>query len=219
MKICHISDTHNNHNSIIIDDVDVLICSGDISDYGEQDVVEDFILWMAKQKAKHKILTFGNHEVGYSNLNSNKTISALKLMQQNNIHYLNSSSVVLDGLKYYGSPASKKIGNFEWNYNPGKDIEIEWNKIPLDTNILITHQPPYNILDKIYNNKFHKNIGCLDLLNKIKTLKNLKAHCFGHIHDSGGIVITLDNVIYSNGAMCNNYNMLINQPNTITINE
>ena len=52
------------------------------------------------------------------------------------------------------------------------------NCIPEDTDIVITHGPPYGILDKIYNGQ---SVGCKILLNVIERVKP-KVHIFGHIH-------------------------------------
>lgn len=58
--------------------------------------------------------------------------------------------------------------------------------IPEDTDILITHGPPYRIFDEVPPHLCEKgqdpNVGCQDLYERIEVLPNLKAHIFGHIH-------------------------------------
>jgi Icc-related predicted phosphoesterase len=55
---------------------------------------------------------------------------------------------------------------------------------PID--ILVTHCPPYQILDYTYKNK---NIGSLTLLEDLILRVKPKIHIFGHNHDSPGYSI------------------------------
>jgi len=56
------------------------------------------------------------------------------------------------------------------------------SEIPDDTDILITHRPPFGILDFDDNNNF----GCVDLLQTVQKIRP-KYHLFGHVHASHGI--------------------------------
>jgi Icc-related predicted phosphoesterase len=56
--------------------------------------------------------------------------------------------------------------------------------IPADTELLITHGPPYGILDETVRDR--TAVGCRDLLHKVSALQQLKAHVFGHIHEGYG---------------------------------
>ena len=58
-----------------------------------------------------------------------------------------------------------------------------WNNIPDSTDILITHGPPYGILD---NNGRGTFCGSKSLLERVQILKP-KYHIFGHIHESYGV--------------------------------
>ncbi len=211
MKICAISDTHNKHRDIKIPESDVLICAGDISMLGQEEIVNDFIEWFGSQNQKHKIMIFGNHEVGYSNHLNSKYIESQKLMKKYNIKYLQNSEIIIDNIKFYGSPATPYFGGLEWNYNRGRDISMIWDKIPDDTDVLITHGPAYGIHDIVYRKFFlTSNEGCSDLLNKINSLK-IKAHICGHIHSGYGI-LKQNNTTFVNAALCDNHYSLINNP-------
>ena len=59
----------------------------------------------------------------------------------------------------------------------------DWALIPEDTDILITHGPPYGHGDKVINKDSE---GCKELLYRIREL-NIKYHIFGHIHEGYGI--------------------------------
>jgi Icc-related predicted phosphoesterase len=73
--------------------------------------------------------------------------------------------------------------------------------IPKDTNILITHGPANNILDKLENEVDH--VGCEDLEYKVKyELSNLKLHTVGHIHHSYGTYSNNYGTAYVNASIC-----------------
>lgn len=62
------------------------------------------------------------------------------------------------------------------------DVNIEGIKrIPIDTDVLITHSPPINILD--FDDNIH--YGSPQLLAKVNEI-NPRFHLFGHIHASNG---------------------------------
>ncbi len=49
---------------------------------------------------------------------------------------------------------------------------MQWDKIPADTDVLLNHGPPYDILDDVLNDQ---HAGDKDLLNRIVEVK-LTAH-------------------------------------------
>jgi Icc-related predicted phosphoesterase len=98
------------------------------------------------------------------------------------ITYLQDSSITLDGIKFYGTPWVPKF--FDWAFmDYDHNLEHTFSKIPTDTDVLITHGPPFGILDKVREGF---SVGSKSLRNKIETLKNLKVHAFGHIHEASG---------------------------------
>jgi len=67
---------------------------------------------------------------------------------------------------------------------------------------LITHGPPYGILDKTYNNV---NAGCKGLLKFVQKMKP-KVHIFGHIHEGYGDVKIGDTHFYNASYVNLGYN-------------
>ena len=65
----------------------------------------------------------------------------------------------------------------------GTELEKKWKLIPDDTDILVTHGPPYKILDKTDSGE---EPGCKLLANRVAVVKP-KVHIFGHIHESYGV--------------------------------
>jgi hypothetical protein len=112
-----------------------------------------------------------------------------------NCTYLEDSGVVVEGYWIWGSPWSPRF--FDWGFNAdrGQQIEQYWNLIPPDTEVLITHGPPKDILDNCMDG-FHA--GCEVLAAKINQIKPL-VHLFGHIHEAYGYEFR-DDVLYINGS-------------------
>jgi Icc-related predicted phosphoesterase len=79
--------------------------------------------------------------------------------------------------------------------------------IPENTDLLITHGPPFGILDQLAD---ETHIGCKDLLNRVYQLR-LKAHVFGHVHESFGS-INRRGIQFINACMTNENYELIHRP-------
>jgi len=181
MNITCISDTHNNHEKLILKSGEVLIHSGDYTGY--KNSLEDFLIWMSKQKFEFKILIAGNHDKEIYKMGYNYVY---ELAKKYNIIYLENTSVNIKGILFYGAPWSVTFGGWDF-MKKDEALYYEWNKIPENIDVLITHGPAYNVGDKVLVAYNGSNVGSISLMNKIKTLKNLKAHIFGHIHWSYGV--------------------------------
>lgn len=217
MKIVAISDTHEQHKNVTLPKGDILIHCGDSTNQGSLLKYKDFITWMGKQDFTHKICIFGNHELGFSK--QYKKTEAVNLCKSNNVILLDNSGIELNGLKFWGSPATPKFFNWEFNYNRGKEIAEVWAKIPNDTNILITHGPPAGILDLVLNDFGDPNQheGCSDLRNRIEELSELKVHLYGHLHLQGSNIAKLNGKIFGNAAICDDKYKTVHKPLEIEI--
>ena len=208
IKIVAISDTHTKHRQISLPDGDMIICAGDISYRGTIREVNDFLEWYSSLPYKEKILIAGNHDWGFER----EPELFAKMCKDAGIIYLNDSSYTsIDGFKIWGSPVQPAFCNWAFNRarseksakNPHDRMDFghelikpHWDLIPDDVDILITHGPPYKILDQCQNGIRH--VGCVELLKKIKQIKP-KLHIFGHIHESRGRQIS-DGTTYINAS-------------------
>lgn len=183
MIICAISDVHCKWKNLIIPKCDILISAGDYSFKGEHWVVEDFHKWLSKQPAKHVISVQGNHELWVEK----NFLEAKRIAQEAcpNIHFIDVGLIEIEGKKIYCSAVTPFFHNWAWNKHPD-ELHEHWELIPEDTNILITHGPPYGICDELlnpamesYNPKRH--LGCKSLADRVKIIKP-EVHIFGHIH-------------------------------------
>lgn len=210
MKIVAISDTHGKHQNLILPEGDMLIHAGDVSSMGKEFEIKDFLDWFSKTDFTYKILIAGNHDFYFEKIAFNETI--LNQLIPSNIIYLNDSGVEIEGFRIWGSPIQPWFYNWAFNRYRGEDIKKHWNKIPQNTDILITHGPAYGILDKTTRND---NVGCEDLLEKIKEVKP-KLHICGHIHEAYGYIKESDTEFINASVLDENYN-LRNQPVVIEI--
>jgi len=201
MKILNISDTHGLHSKI--DDLsmveaDVLIHGGDCTNEGELyglGGLEHFLTWFDKLEGyKYKIFIAGNHDWCFERYpqDCNEMLADFP-----DIIYLQDESVILDGVKFYGSPQSPYFFNWAFNCARNEDEKSNYNKplirpfwemIDEDTDVLITHGPAYGIGDLITGYGLPQHVGCEDLLDIIVTKLRIKAHIFGHIHCAYGQV-------------------------------
>lgn len=190
MKITCISDTHNSEPQL--NGGDILIHCGDLTKRGSRDEIEKQLLFLSKQLTKYTsiIVTPGNHDFfAQSNPKEFKEMG-----EKLGLIVLINESIELMGEKIWASPATPTFHNWAFNYDQ-KEIREIWKKIPTDTTILITHGPPYGILDfTIFGNR----AGCYELEEVVFEI-NPKIHAFGHIHEGAG-VIKLKDTIFINCA-------------------
>jgi Icc-related predicted phosphoesterase len=86
------------------------------------------------------------------------------------------------------------------------DYDRNIHKIPNDTNVLITHQPPYCILD-YSGNINHGDRNLYEIVLKTKP----KYHLFGHIHGAYGIEKS-EHITFVNASILSENYQLKNEP-------
>ena len=187
MKIVCISDTHRQHGLLDIPDADMLIHAGDFSDWGAINDVIDFGDWLKYLPHKHKIVVAGNHDTCFE---SKPEMSKAAL--RGSCIYLNSDVVEIEGFKIYGTPYTPRFaGAFQLGYGAGEDDSAFWKTIvPDGIDILITHGPPFGILDSVADwedGLEARHCGSQGLLERVIKVKP-KLHVFGHIHESYGFI-------------------------------
>lgn len=197
MKILHISDTHGCHRRLHdLSQADIVVHSGDFTMNGSEQEALDFMNWFCDLPYLQKIFICGNHdECLYG-----ATIDGL----DGNVHYLCNSGIEIESLKFYGVPM------FMGDCITDRQTR-HYANIPDDTDILITHTPPFGILD------FDDNInyGSEELLSRISVVRP-RLNLFGHIHARHGIKV-FNGITFSNGAIMNADYSNLEKPNFIEI--
>ena len=207
MTILHISDTHTYHDLLKIPlGLDMIIHSGDCSNprdpYNNEPEVRDFIDWYKEIPVKHKIYVAGNHDTSIE-----KGLVTKKDFEDAGIIYLENESVVIEGIKIFGSPHTPNFGNWAFMKERTK-LERFWRlAIDEDVNIVVTHGPPKGILDKSYDQRNNMEAcGDKSLLNRILEVQPSYS-LFGHIHNTKDIVnagiqkLSVCNTFFSNGSV------------------
>ena len=192
LKICCISDTHEKHERLKMPDgIDILLYAGDFTNWNtsKESVVNSFLNWFKNQKAKYKYLVCGNHDLYFNSLKKPQKDAIIDDLKKNNILYLenNFGDFPELNLNIYGFPQTLKRNLFylgdAFEVSGAKMNEICNINFDKKIDILITHCPPYQILDYTYKNK---NIGSLTLLEDLILRVKPKIHIFGHNHDESG---------------------------------
>jgi Icc-related predicted phosphoesterase len=179
MKLHFFSDTHNKHDQLKFNGGDILFFCGDMCKSGKIIEAKNFIDYVKNLPYLHKVVIAGNHDFCFEDHNKEEIENYIK---ESGIIYLNDSGIELLGLKIWGSPIQPTFFDWAFNRDRGEPIRQHWDLIPHDTQILLTHGPPQGIFDKVARGP---NVGCFDLLQKIKLIKP-KIHAFGHIHEDRG---------------------------------
>jgi Icc-related predicted phosphoesterase len=196
-RIVAISDTHHQHRKLKIPECDLLIHAGDSTGRGQSHAVREFAQWLNEQPARHIVATPGNHEVSVEQFWPHSREWYLEECPR--MHLLIDETVEIEGLKIHGSPYTPWF--LDWAYNRARnlseamyrqipEIKPHWDLIPDKTDILVTHGPPYGILDEVLavdgtSYPLPRYVGCEELLKAVKRVKP-QLHIFGHIHCAHG---------------------------------
>ena len=187
MKTWFISDTHGWHYNLEVPKgIDLLIFAGDASNwrdpYRNEAEMLDFITWIEGLDIPNKVWIAGNHDTSIE-----KKLIRPKEICKSSI-YLEHESLEILGLKLFGSPYTKEFGvGWAFNVKPHKLFDL-WSGIPQDTDILITHGPPFGILDLSYDRDGKlENCGDKSLLKHMYRVRP-KIKVFGHIHNMSDLL-------------------------------
>ena len=179
---------------------DLLIVAGDLTAKDDFQGYFKFYAWLHQQKYKHYIFIAGNHDgliengVALTNELANTTYLEDSGMDYQHTWTDERGLLVGKNYKIWGSPwtlwfpeINPRCSSFT---GAEEDLAKKFELIPEDTDILITHSPPYGIMD--YSLEVTKwgtratHCGSLALMQKARSLPNLKLFVFGHIHECYG---------------------------------
>ncbi len=164
---------------------DVMILAGDIL---PNDDVHSFVRnqlnpWLLNAPVGRVVMTWGNHD--WDAFNERVGIMyAFVLVEE---------SVMINGIKIYGSPWSLPFNRWAW-MAPERTLKKIYQEIPDDVDVIVSHTPPYGMCDKSNGGQF---CGSRSLLARMKSLPKLKLLVCGHIHEArgrDGIVVNASSV-------------------------
>jgi hypothetical protein len=221
ITIVALSDSHSSHPSLPSDwpPADVFIHTGDLTQHGTKEELEDVIACLATLPYQYKVVIAGNHDVGLDKectyrsalasragtyATPEETDTLIATMKQN-IIYLSPENPIAElhirgtVLKIYGLPYSPlSIGPSAFMRPRSED---SWVDVHGQYDILLSHSPPRGYLDR---NRGGEHVGCKHFLSAIRRVRPAAA-VFGHIHEAKGE----DRIEWEDGTVTRMYNVAV----------
>lgn len=205
-SICIVADTHRKHRELVIRGCDILIHCGDFCSFLFEDekTLDDVDRWFAEVPAKHVVCVGGNHDY----------LLQSKGFRFTHATFLEDSAVEIGGLAIYGAPWCPDLSGFAY-YATNDQLVEKWRMIPSGIDVLITHTPPFGILDLPSSGDVH--LGCPYLREELRRIKP-RLHVFGHVHASHG-THGEDGTKFVNAAVVGGRNFEVcHAPTMVTLN-
>src|ERR1700690_3016439 len=125
MKLILISDTHNLHDQVPKIECDVLVHAGDLTMGGTMKEIMKAGNWIQNYPAEFKVVIAGNHDFGFE---KDRPLAEVNLChdilghKDDSVIYLQDSAVMLNGVKFYGSPWQPWF--YDWAFNAWRGPDI-----------------------------------------------------------------------------------------------
>jgi Icc-related predicted phosphoesterase len=190
MRIVLMSDTHGLHRQLEVPDGDMLIHAGDLTMNSKPDwMYGHFNVWLGELPHRHKFVIPGNNDYLLEEPKERRVIT--------NATLLIDSGVEVEGIKIWGSPVTPLYGG-AFGMSNHADRKRLWAQIPDRLDILITHGPPFAILD--HSSRSERWEGCPYLLEAVFRAFP-RVHVFGHVHHGYGTLETGDTLFVNASLM------------------
>jgi Icc-related predicted phosphoesterase len=178
LRVVCISDTHELHRELVVPPGDLLIHAGDFTFFGKGTrAIIDFNNWLGDLPHRYKVVTYGNHEFVL------EAEPKLRRLISNAIVLVNEPAMV-GPAKIWGSPLTQHYGGAFGRSNAADRVRA-YSTIPMDADILITHGPPYGVLDESPA-EYPGPAGDPELRAAVIRVRP-KLHVFGHVHAGYGV--------------------------------
>jgi len=220
MKIACMSDVHGLFKGLSWPRTDVLVLAGDICNNHSRLWAADVTLqgiWLEQafvpmckkllelHMYKDIVITPGNHDRVFQ---TETEMCRNAFGEIENVHLLIDEGAVIQDKRFWGSPWTPWFYGKHWAYNlPDPEVNHAraraharnvWELIPKETDVLITHGPPFTIMDLCPDGK---EAGCPHLAEAVFKRIRPEVHIFGHIHDGRG-VLEKDGIRFVNACIC-----------------
>jgi Icc-related predicted phosphoesterase len=202
MIIDCIADLHGHYPKL--EGGDLLIVAGDLTARDIENEVALFDYWINEQNYRNKIVVGGNHD----------NVLAEGRIKLQFAQYLCDSGTEFEGLKIWGSPWTKTFEGMNPNckaftVDTEEELASKFSLIPDNIDILVTHSPPYGVLDQNIEEDY---CGSSSLI-KPMIYSGCKFHIFGHIHESyGKFYNAILDITYINASHVNERYKPVNKP-------
>lgn len=204
-RVVIVSDTHERHREIQVPAGDVFIHCGDVTIFSKSTAaIRDFNDWLGALPHPIKILVPGNHDFAFEKQAGRDLITTAVVLIDEGFQ--------VTGLRIWGSPVTPMRGGAFGVGAEHERIKI-FARIPDDTDILITHGPPFGLLDRSFNSGEH--IGCHQLLGAVRRVKP-RIHAFGHVHGAYGTK-SAAGTLFVNATLADSGDRMKNRPIVLDI--
>ena len=202
IRIVCMSDTHGKHREVHLPPGDVLVHGGDFTKTGECGTISDLSAYFQASGFGKVICIAGNHDMTLQPLFYEKNWKRFHKQpfdctqareNLNHCTYLEDASYEYthntgsesgrNDILFYGSPWTPVFFDWAFNRERGDNIRAQWDKIPVATDVLITHGPPLGRGDETEHSG---RAGCYELLDTVQAFVKPRVHIFGHIHEDAG---------------------------------
>lgn len=211
MRIVATSDTHFVFTPDRIPDGDVFVLAGDFMYYGSPDEWRSRLDSIAALPHKHKLIVPGNHDYYCQHY---RGIARSSLRREAKATLLDdlAPEITIDSVRFLGVPFVEGLPG--WAYNVEPEWLLNWTYEFRTPDIMISHSPPYNILDAAGPKQ---NYGSLALNRFVYRREEMPKHWFcGHVHESYGSTL-INDCAFHNVAMCDADYQQVNAPTVIDL--
>lgn len=204
-----VSDTHYAFDASLIPDGDVLLHAGDLMYRGTPDEWNERVESLAALPHKHKIFVPGNHDFYLEHYEG----VARAELRRAGVKLIGTSNpdITINNIKILGLPWVTGLQGWAYNREEAwveKYLERYFQHSYPSPQIVVSHAPPFNILDAIRPqqtaHRDQEHVGCL-AYNKFIYGPNQhfmpRYWISGHIHESYGEE-NIGNTTFLNVAMC-----------------
>lgn len=206
VKIVATADLHGHLPKI--ESCEILLIAGDLcpeKTQSEQVAWLDgpFRNWLESVDTRHIVCTAGNHDYFFEK-------SPELIPKGLRWHYLLDSGFRCEGLSIYGTPWQTPFcGAFNL---PEEKLASIYAKIPLDTDIILSHGAPFEIGDELFNAESNRYTltGSPSLRKRALAIKP-KLCIFGHIHSQYGLY-EVEGITFANVSLVNDDREPVNPP-------
>lgn len=183
---------------------DLLIIAGDLTARDTLDEYKEFATWLQDLPYHYKVVIGGNHD--------NLLEDGAFVIEGEGIHYLCDSGVEIEGLKIWGSPYTHRFTGqnpaaMAFSVKSDFQLRDHFDLIPNGVDILVTHSPPYGVLDSCPNGR----VGSKELYHAVSRVRP-RFCLFGHIHEQGGKMVVVQGVTFANCSHVDAYYRPAHQP-------
>jgi Icc-related predicted phosphoesterase len=193
MKVVAISDTHGRREwRDQVPACDVLIHAGDITSGGTLSEMKKVADWLnGRDDIKNALFVPGNHDRCFE-----ESLDEVRRMLPRSA-VLIDQGVSIDGKVFWGSPWTDPFMDW-WFMLPEEKQRELYQSMPPRIDVLITHGPPYGVLDPGWKEDHVGSVALRDALSA----RSVDRHIFGHLHAAGGKMLRDGPRRYHNVAFC-----------------